>query len=551
MANWGGAAKGAASGALAGAALGPWGAAAGGAIGGIAGLFSGGGGSSTPPPPAQISAGPNMQFVNSTTATQNKYAPQLTDLRGQQATDQNQFLNSVRSAGNVAYGNAMDQAHTASTYQQGAAHNADTAQNVATGAQNNYNQATGVLGQNINSFNGMAGQGPNVGTQALGGFAGANQLDTSGLARFGADQSTGQQGILNVANSGPNQGVGDINSFYNRAGTNPGMNDLLSFSRQGEGPSAADAMLAKQSDEAMAMNVALAHSGRGAGSNAAAMRQAMFQNAGQQQQLGNDMSALRAREHSDYSNRQLQAMSAYQQANQGQQGLELSGMGAYQNAMDAYQNRQLGAYGTLAGNELGGMSAAGNLNLGARGQNLTAAQSYAAGLDTNRGQQLNALGGAQQGASTMGAQAIGNYNAGTSAALGYGNQGLGYFGAGINATQNAAANQLGANQLIGGTMIAGQGLQQNALGNEIGFNQGANKDIYNADYQLNRDNAQMQNGYNLGATQLNQQQNAADNAFLGSIMTGAAAIAKGGFGSGPATGASLNTGGYANPGEFR
>lgn len=62
------------------------------------------------------------------------------------------------------------------------------------------------------------------------------------------------------------------------------------------GPSAAEALLRKNNDETLAQNIAIARSGRGAGSTASNLRSAIFTNAAQGQKLGNDVAALRAEE---------------------------------------------------------------------------------------------------------------------------------------------------------------------------------------------------------------------------------------------------------------
>ncbi len=73
---------------------------------------------------------------------------------------------------------------------------------------------------------------------------------------------------------------------------------------------AAQAQLRAGTNQAMANQLALARSGRGAGGNASATRQAMFANADISQQAANESAMLRASEENAYRQRQLGAFGA-------------------------------------------------------------------------------------------------------------------------------------------------------------------------------------------------------------------------------------------------
>lgn len=150
------------------------------------------------------------------------------------------------------------------------------------------------------------------------------------------------------------------------------VSQLHNFYQQGPGPSQAAALLNQQSDAAMAQNLALARSGRGAGDNAMAMRQAMFQNANQQQVLGQQQAANSAAEAANWRGQQLQAM------------------GQEQNALGNIRGQDLGAYGQGQAGQMGftgmGMQAQGALGQAAANQG-QAGDALRAGV---LGQQLGA-----------------------------------------------------------------------------------------------------------------------------------------------------------------
>lgn len=138
-------------------------------------------------------------------------------------------------------------------------------------------------------------------------------IDTSGANKYSdmADQARGlgfdsrAQGqdarAYQVTDRGQQYGaVGRVRDFY----------------QQGPGPSAAEAQLNMGAEKNMAAALALARSGRGAGVDANAERQALFQNAATGQELNQQQALLRAQEADAWRGRQLQAM-----------GLEQSGLG--------------------------------------------------------------------------------------------------------------------------------------------------------------------------------------------------------------------------------
>lgn len=85
------------------------------------------------------------------------------------------------------------------------------------------------------------------------------------------------------------------------------------FYEQGPGPSAAEVQLQQGAERNMAQALALSRSGRGAGVDAAAERQALFQNAATGQELNQQQALLRATEEDAWRGRQLQAMGLEQQ----------------------------------------------------------------------------------------------------------------------------------------------------------------------------------------------------------------------------------------------
>lgn len=178
-----------------------------------------------------------------------------------------------------------------------------------------------------------------------------------------------------------------------------GVNNLNWFARQGEGPSAAEALLRNQAASNQRQAMSMARSGRGTGS-AEAMRAALAGNAIAQGQTTNQAAALRAQE---------------QQAFRGQQLAALQTAG--------------GLGGQLYGQDIGRAQAASQIALQQRGQNDA--------MTLGMGQQ--ALGYENLGLGRTGAAA--NFE---SLGQGYGQQQLGWeqLGQGYGA-QNIAYENLG------------------------------------------------------------------------------------------------------------
>jgi hypothetical protein len=142
-------------------------------------------------------------------------------------------------------------------------------------------------------------------------------------------------------------------SNYDRQSSYDALGRLRNFYEQGPGPSAAQAQLQMAGDQNMANAIAMAHSGRGAGQNAAAMRNAMFSNAATQQQLGGQAAQLRAQEEAAWRQQQLGAMGLEQGTLGTMRGQDISSMGVNTQAGLGYG--QLGLGYTQAGmqNQLG------------------------------------------------------------------------------------------------------------------------------------------------------------------------------------------------------
>ncbi|TAK10617.1 MAG: hypothetical protein EPO32_14905 [Anaerolineae bacterium] len=129
------------------------------------------------------------------------------------------------------------------------------------------------------------------------------------------------------------------------------------------GPSAAQAQLQMGTNQALANQLALARSGRGAGDAASAMRQAAFQNADIQQNASNSAAMLRAQEDEAFRQRQLAAFGA---AGQLAGGIRQQDVDSSKFITDTeLRNRQLNdaaglGYGQLA---LGGYTSAAGANM--------------------------------------------------------------------------------------------------------------------------------------------------------------------------------------------
>jgi len=156
------------------------------------------------------------------------------------------------------------------------------------------------------------------------------------------------------------------------------MNGLQNYIAQGPGPSAAQAQLNLATNQNTDSALALARSGRGMGGGAAAMRQAVAQNAVTQQNAANQSAVLRAQENQNWQQNQLNAynqlggISGNARMGDVQQASYTSG--TQQAASNANDQTALG-YGAQS---LG----AGNLALGAN-QGNTSAQLGFAGLQND------------------------------------------------------------------------------------------------------------------------------------------------------------------------
>jgi hypothetical protein len=152
-------------------------------------------------------------------------------------------------------------------------------------------------------------------------FTQQKQAEMSGLRDQNLQSSGayGQVASTALTRAAPTLNMGDANLYRDMGAQDRGIqvsaaNRLLNNAAEGEGPSRAEALLRSQSDATMAANLAMARSGRGTGFSPAALRAAAFQNAQQQNRLGNDVAALRAEEFERYKQRQLQGNVAAAQA---------------------------------------------------------------------------------------------------------------------------------------------------------------------------------------------------------------------------------------------
>lgn len=189
------------------------------------------------------------------------------------------------------------------------------------------------------------------------------------------------------------------------AGGNADLATLERFANGGDiGPSQAEALLREQSDQNMANSIALARSGRGAGDNAAAMRQALFSNAATQQKTGNDLAALRAKEAETQRTQNITAGTAAAgtattqsaqklQAITEKQTGELTSLTTKLNALVASGQMTQKA----ADQQLDALKAKQQGELEASGQKITALTSSGQQLQTQTAQQLDAKKAQQQG----------------------------------------------------------------------------------------------------------------------------------------------------------
>ncbi len=181
----------------------------------------------------------------------------------------------------------------------------------------------------------------------------ANQYFQAGSNAAGLFNNEGNRDVNRSAHYADN-GVADYgNANADRTGNLGALGRLQQFYQQGPGPSAAEAQMRAGADANMAQSIALAHSGRGVGNNAAAMRQAAFGNAAAGQQLNQQTGVLRAKEASDWRGQQLGAMGIEQQGYGQVRGQDIASMQANQNMGLGYQNAGQNAYAQGANAQLG------------------------------------------------------------------------------------------------------------------------------------------------------------------------------------------------------
>ena len=158
---------------------------------------------------------------------------------------------------------------------------------------------------------------------------------------------------------------------------------LMGMANAGPGPSAAQAQLTQATDANTQNALAMARSGRGMGGGAAAMRQAIGQNAATQQQAGGQMAQLRANENTAFQAQRLQAMqgagdvgykTAATDQNYGQLGLQgaqyetdtlLKGTDLNDRTAAGWADRQLTGAERAHGAEVTGHNQVQNLNAAA------------------------------------------------------------------------------------------------------------------------------------------------------------------------------------------
>lgn len=330
-----------------------------------------------------------------------------------------------------------------------------------------YQRNAGLAGQSMAQGNAAAGAGYRIGGQLQGYGGQANTMAGTYGDRASTDYGTQAQG---------------------RAEQLAALDALRGFADRGPGPSAAQAQLQQASDANMAQSIALARSGRGAGENAAAMRNAQFQNAATQQATAGQMSTLRAQEEQAWRGQQLQALSELQ-----------SGAGAV-------RGQDIGAMGT----NIGAQGQAGNL---AQGYMQSGAQTQMQGLGLQQGYAGQAQGyqqlgqGAEQAYNSLGAQLQQGYTT-TGAQLGQGYEQLGQ-------SAEQSYNQFGGQQAAAYTAMGhaadqyGQSLRNQILTSDM-------SDITNRRNTSLGVFAQK----DIAEQQIQQQKEAAGMALFGSLMGG-------------------------------
>lgn len=253
----------------------------------------------------------------------------------------------------------------------------------------------------------------------------------------GYSYDTGNQGAAALADYAPEArglAAGATDRLYGYGGGavdyGTGAGNMLFGLEQDQGPSGAEALLQQGANRSMAQSLALARSGRGYGSSALGLQQALQSNAGTMQDVGNAAALLKAQEYAAWKQRQAANISA---------GGAL-GLNAYTTGINAANaGGQLG----LTGVDLGMKSTQSAVNTALAGA------SQAGGLvstGTN-----DALAGQAQSDAIAKAQADARAKAEAEATARYGIESTERTGA-----RNAAAVEKGA--LIGAGATAASGL---------------------------------------------------------------------------------------------
>lgn len=375
----------------------------------------------------------SAQYGQNAQNSQNQASTSFNNLANQGQNNQQQL--------NVLGNSALQtgQALSNNIYNQGIGQQ-NYLQDQGTGAQQQGQRASTALGnygaQTQGNLNDLAYQTNQQGQEASGALSAYGQQNQAGLSGLGASANQaaagyGQAGMGQLGYSGQErtsalQSVQSLRDFYNQP---------LDV------PSAADAQFKLGMDQNMANAVSLARSGRGAGDNANAMRQAMFSNAATQQQGNLQYAQLRAQEIAAGRQAQLQGMGMEQSTLGNLRGQDISASQSLGTLGSQYAGLGQGYYNTGAQLGQAAQQAAGQL-----GQ---AYNATAAGLNQT-GAQVGV--GAQQAAGQLG--------------LGYNQIGQGYNTAGAQvgqqATQAAGNLGLGFSQLGGQLYTQGAELGQNA-----------------------------------------------------------------------------------------
>lgn len=294
----------------------------------------------------------------------------------------------------------------------------------ATGALGSFGGNAGTAGALQNTDTNLASTRLASGFTAAPGEATtlARTLNTNAAATGQLGQFTGNAGTAPALSSFDTStaATGQLGAFG--AGGNADLAKLESFANGGDiGPSAAEALLRKNENDTMSQNIALARSGRGAGSTAANMRQAIFQNAATGQQAGNDMAALRAQEAATARGQNIQASTAAAGTATTQSGQQLSALQTKQSAettalqtklqalvasgqmtqeqasqqLDALKSKQQGELASIAQKSTN-VATAGQQEQTASAQQLDAIKTQQAGETASLTARLNALVAAGQ-----------------------------------------------------------------------------------------------------------------------------------------------------------